>query len=134
MWGIPSKKVLDYQATKALPPYFWLDNPGMGTYTLCKGSKQNYDFYFVEIDKTLTKLSEGDKQALFGEAIYAWSGNCNGQRYDYRALKATTVEEAKAEVEATYDKIMQNAITALANSLQALSYEYANFKTAQGRS
>lgn len=134
MWGIPSKKVLDYQAANTLPPFFWLDNVNIGTYTLCKGNKQNYDFYFVEIDKALTKLSEGDKQEMFGEAIYAWSGRFNGNHYDFRALKATTVEEAKAEVEALYDKIMQNTISALAQSLQTLSFEYAHFKTAQGRS
>lgn len=134
MWGIPSKKVLDYQAANTLPPFFWLDNAATGTYTLCKGNKAVYDVCFIEVDKALTKLSEGDKQAIFGEAIYAWSGRYNGNQYDYRPLRATTVEDAKREVEAIYDSIMQNAITTVANSLQALSCEYANFKTAQGRS
>jgi hypothetical protein len=70
MWGIPSKKVLDYQAANTLPPFFWLDNAATGTYTLCKGNKAVYDVCFIEVDKALTKLSEGDKQAIFGEAIY----------------------------------------------------------------
>ncbi len=133
MFGYPSNNVLQYQITAALPQYFWHDRKEIGAYALCKGNKQNYDFYIIEIDVNLTKMSDGEKQERFGEARFAWGGDFNGRSYGYKPLKAETLVEAKAEVEAIYEKILVDAINAVKAGLDALVTEYAGFKEAQRR-
>lgn len=133
MWGQPSTKVLQYQRNTAMPQYFWYDDPQNGVYKLCKGNKETYEVKFEEFNPDMTQPPEEEALHQLGKTRFAWTGTIGGKHHCFTPLKACTVEDAKTELEAIYETLLQRAVTEAQNTLNTLQNEYRSFLAAKER-